>query len=315
MRYVFGPVPSRRLGRSLGVDPIPFKTCNWNCVYCQLGYTAPLTGERKDYYPPGEIVAETLQAVTEHELDWITFVGSGEPSLHKSLGWMLRRIKAATDIPVAVITNGSLLYLPEVREELSVADAVLPSLDAGSEALYLRIDRPQPPFTFQRLVDGLVSFRDEYRGKLWVEVMLIKGMNDTLPALHDLAAVLRRVRPDQVHINEPVRPPAVSTVEPAGPAGVMRAARILGDVARIVRPTSATYDLAEREDLVEAVIEVIGRHPMSQAELEGVLAGRSTEEAARVRACLAADRRARLVRSHWCLAEGGYVEDKKGSRV
>ena len=118
MRYVFGPVPSRRLGQSLGIDPIPLKTCNWNCVYCQLGRTQPLTNQRKDYFPPQEILAEVRQSLDAHqpgEIDWVTFVGSGEPLLHASIGWLVRQVKKITELPVAVITNGSLLYLPEVR--------------------------------------------------------------------------------------------------------------------------------------------------------------------------------------------------------
>ena len=132
---VFGPIPSRRLGQSLGIDPIPLKTCNWNCVYCQLGRSTPLVNERKNYFVPEAILAEVQAALAAHrpgDIDWITFVGSGEPTLHASIGLLIRQVKTLTDLPVAVITNGSLLYLPEVRQELSAADAVLPTLDAGN---------------------------------------------------------------------------------------------------------------------------------------------------------------------------------------
>ncbi len=137
MKYIFGPVPSRRLGQSLGIDTIPLKTCNWNCVYCQLGRSIPLTNERREYFPQEEILAETKSALAAHppgEIDWITLVGSGEPTLHNGIGWLIRQVKALTTIPVAVITNGALLHLPEIRAELSEADAVLPTLDAGSAA-------------------------------------------------------------------------------------------------------------------------------------------------------------------------------------
>jgi len=175
IKAVFGPVPSRRLGQSLGVDPIPSKTCNWNCVYCQLGRTAPMTNLRKDYLPAEDIVAQVREAVDSHregEIDWITFVGSGEPTLHAHLGRMIREIKAFTKIPVAVITNGSLLYLPEVREELLAADAVMPTLDAGNAALYRKINRPMGELTFERLVSGLETFRKMYTGRFLPEVML-----------------------------------------------------------------------------------------------------------------------------------------------
>jgi len=135
---VFGPLSSRRLGRSLGIDPVPPKTCNWNCVYCQLGRSVPLINERRDYLPPDDIMEELRRALRIQppaEIDWVTFLASGEPTLHASLGRMIRQVKAFTRIPVAVITNGSLLYRPEVQEELMPADAVLPSLDAGTAAL------------------------------------------------------------------------------------------------------------------------------------------------------------------------------------
>ena len=150
MAYVFGPVPSRRLGQSLGVDTIPLKTCNWNCVYCQLGRSEPLINERREYVPREIIMAEVKETLQNHrpgEIDWVTFVGSGEPTLHSGIGWLIRQVKAFTDIPVAVITNGSLLYLPAVREELAPADAVLPTLDAGSAQLYRQINRPYPALT------------------------------------------------------------------------------------------------------------------------------------------------------------------------
>ncbi len=147
MNCVFGPVPSRRLGRSLGIDPIPLKTCNWNCVYCQLGRSVPMINARREYVPRNVIVAQLDQALAAHaanDIDWITFVGSGEPTLHSGLGWLIRAAKSRTNRRVAVITNGALLYLPEVRRELSAADAVLPTLDAGTPELYHKINRPWP---------------------------------------------------------------------------------------------------------------------------------------------------------------------------
>jgi wyosine [tRNA(Phe)-imidazoG37] synthetase (radical SAM superfamily) len=268
--YVFGPVPSRRLGKSLGIDPIPFKTCNWNCVYCQLGRTAPLTTERKAYVPADKLVEQVKRAVERHrpgEIDWITFVGSGEPTLHVDLGRMIREVKAFTSIPVAVITNGSLLFLPEVREELTAADAVLPSVDAGSEPLYQKINRPAPQLKFAEFIEGLCAFRQMYGGKFWVEVMLVKGLNDTEEALADLATVLRRIGPAEVHLNLPVRPPADPWVEPPDEGGLMRATAMLGAAARILHPAGGDFDLGEFDDVVDAVVTVVTRHPMRRDEL------------------------------------------------
>jgi len=218
MKSVFGPIPSRRLGQSLGIDPIPLKTCNWNCVYCQLGRSRPMTNERKVYVDPSPIFAEVKAALEAHapgEIDWLTFVGSGEPTLNSGLGEMIRGVKAITDIPVAVITNGALLYLPEVRQDLLAADAVLPSLDAGSTELYKKINRPHPSVPFDRVIAGLVGFSQAYQGRLWVEIMMVHGVNDTELSLREIAKVLKQINPDEIHINQPIRPPAETWVQPA----------------------------------------------------------------------------------------------------
>lgn len=298
MKHVFGPVPSRRLGQSLGIDPIPFKTCNWNCVYCQLGRSTPMTNERRDYVPPEEIIAEVKDALAAHrpgEIDWITFVGSGEPTLHASLGLMIRQVKTLTEIPVAVITNGSLLYRHDVREELTAADAVLPTLDAGTESLYRRINRSWPDLTFERLVDGLIAFRQRFSGKLWIEVMLIKGVNDTEMALKDLAAVLRRIEPDEVHINLPIRPPAESWVAPPDQEGLARASALLGEIAHVLMPAEGTLDLSGHDNVIDAVVGVITRHPMPEDDLIKTLDRWTRGQVERALAELAAGGRAQVV--------------------
>jgi len=275
MKYIYGPVPSRRLGQSLGVDPIPLKTCNWNCVYCQLGRTVPLTNERQEYFLRDEILTEVKDSLVAHqngEIDWITFVGSGEPTLHNGLGWLIREVKNISDLPVAVITNGALLYLPEVRQELLAADAVLPSLDAGKTWLYRKINRPHPEISFERLLNGLIAFREEYSGRLWVETMLIHGLNDSEIALNDIAVALQRIRPDEVHINLLTRPPVETWVQPPDEEGLLRARAILGDIAKVVRPVSGTFDLSGFDSLVEAVVGIITRHPMREDEILSTLA-------------------------------------------
>jgi len=274
MKYVFGPVPSRRLGQSLGIDTIPLKTCNWNCVYCQLGRTRPLTNERKDYIPSEDILAEVKSALASqspHKIDWITFVGSGEPTLHSGIGYLINEVKALTDIPVAVITNGSLFHRPEVRAELSAADVVMPSLDAGNANLYRRLNRPHGQATFERLVDGLIAFSDEYQGKLWVELMLIEGWNDCESVLREIADILKRVQPDEVHLLLPTRPPAEPWVRPPDDDGLLRARAILGQVAKVVHPASGTFDLSGANSLSEAITGIITRHPMHENDLINAL--------------------------------------------
>jgi wyosine [tRNA(Phe)-imidazoG37] synthetase (radical SAM superfamily) len=263
-RWVFGPVASRRLGRSLGVDPLPFKTCHWNCVYCQLGRTAPLRHQRRPYSPPGEVVAEVHAALERHVgcLDFVTFAGSGEPTLHSDLGWMIRRVRELTPLPVAVLTSGALLHRGEVRRELAAADVVMPSLDAGTERAYRAVNRPWPGLTFPQLAAGLVAFRAEYRGRLWVEVMLVRGCNDSDEELAAIAAVLRRVRPDRVSLNVPVRPPAEAWVEAPEAERLALAAQVLG--AEVDPPAGGPI---EADASPAHHIDVILRHPLPENAL------------------------------------------------
>ncbi|MFH1908744.1 MAG: radical SAM protein [Chloroflexota bacterium] len=317
MNYVFGPVPSRRLGQSLGIDTIPLKTCNWNCVYCQLGRSVPLTSERREYFPRADILAEVEITLSSHkagEIDWLTFVGSGEPTLHSGIGWLIRQVKALTSLPVAVITNGSLLYRPEVRTELSAADAVLPSLDAGTPDLYRKINRPWPELTFERLVDGLSLFRQEFSGKLWVEVMLVKGVNDTETALQELAAILKRIQPDQVHLSLPIRPPAESWVQPAGDDSLRRAQAFLGKIASVLIPSLAQSEFTETGDLEATLLSIITRHPMPEQDLIGGLPAWQPEQIREALTRLEVQGRAQKVRRFgtWFWSAGGSVYDRTG---
>ncbi|MCD6289050.1 MAG: radical SAM protein [Anaerolineae bacterium] len=274
MGCVYGPVPSRRLGQSLGVDPIPFKTCNYNCVYCQLGRTVPMTNERRDFFPPEDILAEVQRALETHapgEIDYITFVGQGEPLLYAGLGRLIRGIKELTEIPIALITNGSLLFMPTVREEAAAADVVMPTLDAADEETFRRVNRPWPSLHIAEIIEGMVAFREVFQGQLWVEVMLVKGINDSEEVLSGIARALERIRPDQVHLNVPIRPPAEEWVEPPDEEGLIRATAILGEVAPIITPAEGSFGLAEDMPLDEAVVEIIRRHPMREEKVKETL--------------------------------------------
>ena len=323
MSYVYGPVPSRRLGQSLGVDPIPFKTCNYNCVYCQLGRTTPLTNERKDFFPPKDILTEVRTALETNksdQIDYVTFVGQGEPLLCASLGWLIRGVRALTDIPVAVITNGSLLFKPEVREAVRVAEVVMPTLDAADEEIFRRINRPWPKLHIAEIIEGMAAFRKIFDGQLWVEVMLVKGINDTEQALSGIAGALSCIRPDQVHINVPIRPPAEEWVEPPDDEGLIRAMAILGEVAPIVTPAEGAFELVENLPVVDAIIEIIRRHPMRETKLVETLT-RCAEEPAEVQTMLemlAANGQARRHvyrgQAFWEYAGGRFAATLKDSR-
>ena len=270
MGCVFGPIGSRRLGRSLGIDPIPFKTCNWNCVYCQLGRTRPFTLERGEYISRQAILDEVERKLAEipaGQFDWVTFVGSGEPTLNSQLGWLIRGVKDLSQNPVAVITNGSLMIDAQVRDELGAADAVLPTLDAGTERLYRRINRPAPKYTFERFIEGMESFRAGYRGQLWVEVMLVKGMNDNAEALLAIKDQLDKIQPDQVHLTLPIRPPAESWVQLVDENSLETAIEIFGATAKVLKPAAIPTSTGMPDSLEEAILGIITRHPLTSNDL------------------------------------------------
>jgi wyosine [tRNA(Phe)-imidazoG37] synthetase (radical SAM superfamily)/predicted Fe-Mo cluster-binding NifX family protein len=317
MRYVFGPVPSRRLGRSLGVDPVPTKTCDFSCVYCQLGRTRPLVLERQEYLPAEKIIAEVQERIAECEpgtIDWITFVGSGETTLHSRLGWMITRVKDMTSLPVAVITNGSLLWQAELSSELGLADAVLPSLDAADAILFDRINRPHRSITLERYVEGLVTFRRSFRGKLWLETMLVAGLNDGERALCDLAEALRHIQPDEVQINVPTRPPTESWVGPPDDAALQHAASILGGVAPVSLARSDGFRLELGDDLIRSVASIVARHPLREDELLEALErwdpGRALEALAEIAASPRVKTVERLGSRFWCAADASFPDDQ-----
>lgn len=273
--------------------------------------------ERSEYFPREEILAEVNQALTAHKpgsIDWVTFVGSGETTLHTGIGWLIRQVKSISRLPVAVITNGSLLYQPQVRFDLSAADAVMPSLDAGNTRLYRKINRPHPGLGLDRLVDGLVAFRKEYQGKLWVEVMLVRDLNDSESALGEIAAALEHILPDEVHILKPDRPPAEGWVLPPDSEGLLRASTILGKVARVVNPANGSFNLSIAGSLVDAVIGIITRHPMQEEELVGALNNYSPNEVAVTLSELALKGRAQVVERYgnrfWSASPATYSDNQ-----
>ena len=235
MRHIFGPVPSRRLGFSLGIDIIPAKTCTLNCVYCQLGPTACPTLKRKPYVTTKTILAEITTVLKDNPaIDYLTFSGSGEPTLNSEIGKMIQKVKKITTIPVTVLTNGTLLYIPEVRRSLMDADVVLPSLDAASEPVFRRINRPHPNLNLESIIEGLRRFGEEYRGKIWLEVMLVKGVNDSDIELNKIRKIIKTIRVDKVHLNTVVRPPAERRVRPLTQKNMERAAKIIGTGCEII---------------------------------------------------------------------------------
>ncbi len=276
-KYVYGPVPSRRLGLSLGISPIPKKTCNYSCIYCQLGRTDHLTNKRKMFFPIDAIMAEFEDILKTNTLfDVITIVGEGEPTLYSGLGELISEIQKRTDRPVAVITNGALLFDPGVQRELENADILLPSMDAYDEASFQTINRPYGKLSFSQVYGGLKAYADLYRGQLWLEIMLIDEINDDELALANYLELLQDIKYDKLYLNTPVRPPAELTAGCISPEKMSRFAQVLNGIS-IDMLTSEGFR-SQIEDHYGAILSIIRRHPMNQFELESFLVTRGCRD-------------------------------------
>ncbi len=276
-KYVYGPVPSRRMGLSVGIEPIPADTCNYSCVYCQLGRTRHMSNERKAFFEVEEMLAELETYLKDvKEYDVVTLVGDGEPTLFKGLGNLIRGIKKLTDKPVAVITNGALLYEESVREELMEAHIVLPSLDAYDEESFKAVNRPYGTIRFDDVLRGLKEFSRQYKGQLWIEIMLVKGMNDSDKALAAFKKMLKDIRYEKAFINAPVRPPAESYVETPTDEVIERFARGLNAYS-INHLTDSEFSSGIKDDF-DAVLSIIARHPMNQHEIGSFINSRSGDD-------------------------------------
>jgi wyosine [tRNA(Phe)-imidazoG37] synthetase (radical SAM superfamily) len=213
-KYLYGPVPSRRLGLSCGIDIVPLKICTLDCIYCQLGKTPQTTTERKDYAPIGDIINELTSALEKGlKADFITIGGSGEPTLHLHLEKLIEKIKNITKIPVAILTNATTLYLPEVRRACEKADVLLPSLDATDDKTFRKINRPAPDINIDNLIKGLCTFREHYSGQIWLEIFLVEGINTSPENITRFSDAIDKIRPDKVHLNTAVRPTAEAGVK------------------------------------------------------------------------------------------------------
>lgn len=238
MKYIYGPVHSRRLGNSLGISTVPYKVCPFDCVYCQLNRTVTLTARRRRYVEEKMILAELRdfwrRKPADSRVDCVTFSGSGEPTLHAGIGRLIRGAKRITGLPVVVITNGALLTQEGVRQDLKDADIVVPSLDAAVQDAFEKVDRPVQGLRVAAVIEGLVRFRNAFSGTIWLEVMLVNGVNDAPEHLKALKAAIARIRPDKIQLNSPVRPPAHPWVKPLSRAALRAACRSLGPSCEVV---------------------------------------------------------------------------------
>ena len=276
--YIYGPVPSRRLGFSLGIDVIPPKTCTLDCIYCQLGPTSDKTLRRNKYFSPDEILSQIKKKISSgQKVDYITFSGSGEPTLNTNLGKLIREIKKFTTIPVAVLTNGSLFIQKGVRKALMAADLVVPSLDAASQDTFEKINRPCSPLKIEEIINGLRTFRREYKGLMWLEVMLVKGVNDSPDHIQKLKEAISRIEPDKIQLNTVIRPPAERTAHPLNPEELEKIKKIFGKNCEII----AEFDKKAQESLAEnlelAILAMVQRRPVTLSDISTSL-GRHRNE-------------------------------------
>ncbi len=277
-KYLFGPVPSRRLGRSLGVDIVPFKTCTLDCIYCQLGKTSEKTMERKDYVPVEAVLDELKQQLAEGlKADFITISGSGEPTLNARLGQIIDEIKKITDIPVAILTNGTLLTDKSVRADCVRADVVAPSLDAGDEQTFKKINRPHRDISIEKLINGLCAFRKEFSGQMWLEVFLIEGVNTDNDQITKIKGIIQRIRPDKVQLNTAVRPTAEAGVKRLDAEMLRAIAAQLGNGCEIIADFMSLYSGKHIEGRAKDVLSMLRRRPCSLNDIaSGLGIGRDT---------------------------------------
>jgi|Deesub1362B_J571_1020462.scaffolds.fasta_scaffold02307_5 wyosine [tRNA(Phe)-imidazoG37] synthetase (radical SAM superfamily) len=259
MKHLFGPVPSQRLGISLGIDPIPRKVCSFNCVYCEVARTSCLTLERREYIPTEEILQEIREWLAQNRSrpDFFTFSGSGEPTLHSGIGKMIAAIKEMTDTPVAVITNGSTLFMAEVRKDLLQADVVLPSLDAARADTFRRINRPFRQLNLEKILFGLKQFRQEYSGQIWLEILLVKGLNDSYEEFEALEKAVKDIRPDKIQITTVTRPSGADHAEPVSYETMTTLATMLGPKAEVAVQFSTDRKVAFSHRPEQAVRELL----------------------------------------------------------
>ena len=294
MKTIFGPVPSRRLGRSLGIDVIPPKTCSYDCVYCESGSTTHLTLKRQVFVNPDQVIHELEDYFRTYPggADVLTFSSAGEPTLYEPLGELLRTIKKRfSSIPLIVLTNGSLLWDPAVCQDLLIADRVVPSLDAVTPDIFQRVNHPHPALDLAAIVEGIGDFRRRYRGQLHLEVVLVSDVNDHTEELKKIAQAIDRIAPDQIELNTVVRPPAYPGVSGLSMESMQKASAFFPAAkTQIIGQFQASPCAAKNSALDERVLELVRRRPCTAAEMAACL-GVEMEQLKGTLGCLLAGNR------------------------
>ncbi len=273
--YLFGPVPSRRLGISLGIDLVPHKTCSFNCIFCECGRTTNLTTERREYVPTADVIAELDRYLSgKPVLDYITFSGSGEPTLHIGIGDIVRHLKKHhPEYRLALLTNASLLHDSEVRNAIMDIDVIVPSLNAASQKVFMKINRPDPVLKVEDIIRGLELLRAEYDGEIWLEIFIVPGLNDQTEELDLLKKAIDRIKPDRIQLNTLDRPGVVDWIRPATHEEMEHIITHLGHPSIEITGTSAERANVPcfSEDLEEAIIQTLRRRPCTIDDLTSIL--------------------------------------------
>lgn len=263
MQYVFGPVPSRRLGISLGIDLIPYKTCSYDCIYCELGKTTHKTTIRKEYVLKDLILKqlEEFLSLLDFHPDYITISGSGEPTLNSKIGEVIAEIKRITSVSLAVITNSSLLFLDQVKEALLEADIVLPSLDAASSLVFKHINRPKASLDINEIIKGLIAFRKEFCGQIWLEILFCRVINDDHAEVERIREKIEDIKPDKVQLNTVVRPSSEYFAYPLNGEQITSIKEMLGSKAEVIADIVPSVKGTHFVDNEEKIKNLIARRP------------------------------------------------------
>jgi len=274
-KHLFGPVPSRRLGMSLGIDLIPQKVCSLNCVYCEVGKTTKLTTDRLEYVKYDQVVAELKRFMLDKpKIDYFTFSGSGEPTLNSRIGDVLKFIKHEyPEVKTAILTNGTLFFDKKVREELLGADVILPSLDAASQSTFEKIDRPCKKLSIETYIQGLIDLRKEYSGKIWLEILLLKGYNDSEEELKLLKEAICQIQPDSVQLNTLDRPGTIQGLLPLTKEDLQQIIDEwhIPNVEIIASPPERSSIESYSGDIEDAILRTIERRPCTLTDLHNFL--------------------------------------------
>lgn len=271
MPYVFGPVPSRRLGLSLGIDLIPPKTCTYDCLYCQVGRTTTQNIEPTEYAPVSEVISEIERKLGKSRPDAVTLAGSGEPTLHSGIDRLIASIKEMTDTPVVLLTNGSLFWMEAVRQRAKMADVIMPTLSSVFEHTFRKVHRPHPNLEPRMIIDGLSKLRHIYKGQLHLEVVLLAGINDTDKEVEGLKAVIDRLSPDRIQLNTVVRPPSDPRAISLDRKRLEEIKVLFGERAEIIAEVPVLGDRRREDSVLGDLLEMVRRRPLTSVDIANSL--------------------------------------------